>query len=263
MNGFGPLWIEAVQDAVRRRIVAAIVVVCLISVMLLDSCTACGAGQLIVNGQPRSIESVAGALGVATLALLGLWVATLAGVLGADHLAQTLEDGSARMVLARPVSRGAFALARLAGVLTIALATGCVLLGSAGFLLATRSGLPVLPALGAGLACALACVVVASLAMTASLALPRVATVLLAVALVAMVALANVVGLVRGGAAATGWLASVDRFGPPLLSAMLASLDAWTPQLSLANDPTLWPRLLLWCAAGVAALWAAFRRVEL
>jgi ABC-type transport system involved in multi-copper enzyme maturation permease subunit len=264
MNGLAPLFVEAVRDAVRRRIAAGIVVVCVISVMMLDRCTGCGAGELVVNGEARPLASLAGGVGVATLLVLGLWVVALAGVLGADHLSQTLDDGSARMALARPVSRGTFALARLGGVLAIALAAGGVLIGTAGFLLATRSDLPVAPALAAGIACALGCVVAASLAMAASLALPRAATVLLVFAAVAAVAVANATGVASSGAPASGWLGAIDRLGPPFATAMLAPLSAWLPQVALAVDPTaVLVRLLAWAVGGVAALWAAFRRIEL
>ena len=264
MNGLGPLFVEAVRDAVRRRIVAGIAVVCVISVMMLDRCTGCGAGELVVNGEARPIASLAGGVGVATLLVLGLWVVALAGVLGADHLSQTLDDGSARMALARPVSRGAFALARLGGVLAIALAAALVMLGAAGFLLATRSELPAAPALAAGGACALSCVVAASLAMAASLALPRAATVLLVFSAVATVAIANAASLATPGMPPPGWLGAIDRFGPPFATAMLAPLSAWLPQITLTVDPlATFLRLLAWSAAGVAALWAAFRRIEL
>jgi hypothetical protein len=264
MNGLGPLWLEAVRDAVRRRIVAGIAAVCVISVMMLDRCAGCGAGELVVNGEARALASLAGGAGVATLLVLGLWVVALAGVLGADHLAQTLDDGSARMSLARPVSRGTYALARLGGVLAIALIAGGVLLGTAGFLLATRSGLAVAPALAAGVACALSCVVVASLAMAASLWLPRAATVLLVFVAVATVATANAAGVASAAAPPGGWLGAIDRLGPPLATAMLAPLSAWLPEVSLAVDPAaVMVRLLAWAAGSVAALWAAFRRIEL
>ena len=147
MRGFAALLAEAVRDAIRRRIVIGIVVACLFSLMLLDSCTSCATGEVVVNGEARPLASLAGGLGVATLVVLGLWIVSLAGILAADHLRQALDDGSARMSLARPVGRGTFVMARLGGVLCIAYATGLLLLGAAAFLLATRSGLSVAPAL--------------------------------------------------------------------------------------------------------------------
>ena len=42
MNGLGPLISEAVQDAVRRRLAYVVAAVCLLSVLVLDSCTMTG-----------------------------------------------------------------------------------------------------------------------------------------------------------------------------------------------------------------------------
>jgi hypothetical protein len=141
---------EAVLDAVRRRIVAAIAVVSLLSLMLVDTCTTCGGGEVIVNGEVREMANIAGWTGTVTFAVLGLWSIVLAGVLASEHLAQTLADGSATLALARPVGRGTFAFARLAGSLAIALVTGAVLLGGTTLFLHARSGLPTGPALVAG-----------------------------------------------------------------------------------------------------------------
>jgi ABC-type transport system involved in multi-copper enzyme maturation permease subunit len=92
-----------------------------------------------------------------------------------SRFGETFDDGSASLVLARPVGRATFALSRLAGVLAIAFATGAVLLGGTTALLYTRHDLAVASAVWGGLACALGAVVVASLAMAASLFLPRIA----------------------------------------------------------------------------------------
>ena len=120
MSGFSVLAVEALRDAVRRRIVMAIVVLSLLSLMVVDSCTACAAGEVTINGEVRSLNDVAGAAGANLYAWLGLWIVVLAGLLASDHLQQTLEDGSANLCLARPVSRTAFAMARLAGALAVA-----------------------------------------------------------------------------------------------------------------------------------------------
>ena len=81
MSAFGPLVLEAIRDAVRRRIVAVIVVVCVLSVMMLDSCTACSTGEVMVNGELRQVASLQGGLGALTIVVLGLWIVVLAGVL--------------------------------------------------------------------------------------------------------------------------------------------------------------------------------------
>lgn len=261
MSGFGALLAEAIRDAVRRRIVAGVVIVCVLSVMMLDTCTSCG-GEVMINGEMRSVADIQGGLGGLTIVVLGLWVVVLAGVLAADHLRETLEDGSARMSLARPVARATFAFARLAGALSIALATGVVLLGAASALLAARSDLPVAPALGAAAACAVGSVVVASFAMAASLVLPRMATVLLVFAGVGMVVLANVVARLAEGA--LGVLGAIDRFGPPFASALAAPLAGWVPDVAQdADEVGLILRLLLWAVLGLASLAWGFRRSEL
>jgi len=263
MRGFLPLALEAVQDAIRRRIVGVIVVVCILSVMVLDSCTACATGEVLVNDEPQSLSELAGFSGLATVASLALWIITLAGVLAADHLRQTLEDGSAMLSLSRPIGRATFAFARLAGVLGITWVTAAVLLGAAGFLLASRGELDATPVLLASALTALGTLVVGSLSMAASLWLPRLPTILSVFTLVGLLALANGVGLVAEGGA-TGLLGVLDGFGPPLGSALVAALAPWVEPAEIhANLPLLSARLALWAAGGTGLLALAFRRVEL
>jgi ABC-type transport system involved in multi-copper enzyme maturation permease subunit len=260
MSAFAWLAREALADAFRRRIAFAVAAAALLSVAILDSCTSC-APSVTVNGEVRELSQLAGPAGVGSFVVLGLWLITLAGVLASDHLASTLEDGSALLSLARPVSRDAFALARLAGVLGLALGAGLVVLGAATALLASRSGLPPLPALAAGAACGLGCVAVAALAMTASLALPRAATLLLVLGLVWLTAVANGIALF---ASLRGWLGALDRYGPPLASSMVLTLAPWVDGVSLAGDPVqVLARLAAWALAALLLLAFAFRRVEL
>jgi hypothetical protein len=102
----------------------------------------------------------------------------------------------------------------------------------------------------------------ASLAMAASLVLPRLATVLLVFAGVGVTALANGWALLAGASA--GWLGAVDRLGPPFASALAAPLAAWVPQLALPLEPALLAlRLLAWGVAGIGLLAFGFRRLEL
>jgi ABC-type transport system involved in multi-copper enzyme maturation permease subunit len=260
MNGFGPLAREAIADALRRRIAAAVALAALVSVLMLESCTSCSP-SVNVNGQLREMTELAGPAGLGAFVVLGLWVIALAGVLAADHLQSTLDDGSALLALARPIARDSFALARLAGVLGLAFCAGLVMLGSAAALLATRSGLPVAPAVVAGGACALGCIAVAALAMTASLALPRAATLLLVIGGVWLTAFANALG---SFAEIGGWLGALDRLGPPLASAMALALAPWLEGVAISGDPVrIYARLTVWAIAGVLALIYAFRRVEL
>lgn len=260
MNGFWLLAREALADALRRRIAFAVAVAALLSVAMIDSCTSCAA-PIQVNGELRELSELAGPAGLGTFVLLGLWVIVLAGVLASDHLRTTLEDGSALLSLARPVSREAFALARLAGVLGLSYAAGLVVLGSAATLLAVRSGLPWLPALFAGGACALGCVVVAGFAMAASLVLPRAATLLLVLGGVWLIALANGLGAFTQ---VGGWLGALDRAGPPLASAMALALAPWLEGATFVGDPVqVVARLVAWAIGALLLLAYAFRRVEL
>jgi hypothetical protein len=261
MSAFGWLAREALADALRRRIAAAVAVAALASVAMLDSCTSC-APSVTVDGEVRELTELAGAAGLGTFVMLGLWVIALAGVLASDHLRATLEDGSALLSLARPVSRDSFALARLAGVLGLTLGAGAVVLGAATGLLSARSGLAVLPAVWAGFACALGCVVMAALAMAASLVLPRAATLLLVLGGVWLTALANGLGsFTQLG----GWLGWIDRVGPPLGSSMALALSPWLEAggAQIAGDPAqVSGRLVAWAIGAVLVLMGGFRGVE-
>jgi len=253
---------EAVGDAVRRRIVPAIAVVSLLSLLLVDSCTSCATPTLVRNGVPVEVPEIGGWTGMVIFAVLALWAMVLAGVLGSDHLAETLSDGSASLVLARPVGRGTFALARLAGVLAIAFATGAVLLGGTTALLHARHGVALAGAVWAGLAFALGAVVVASLAMTASLFLPRIATVLVVLIGVGAIAGINAIGL--SGVELRGVFWGIDRFGPPLASSVVAALSPWVAPAPVSADPLeLAVRIAAWAVAGVCLLAVVFRRCDI
>jgi hypothetical protein len=269
MSAFATLAAEAIHDAVRRRIVAAIIVLCVLSLMGVDGCTSCAGGELRIDSAGASLDELtsladlAGASGAVLFTMLGMWIVVLAGILASDHLQQTLEDGSANLCLARPVGRGTFALARLAGALGVALSAGAVLLGTATGFLAARSGLPIAPAALAGSYAALGAFVAAALAMTLSLWLPRLATILLVLGGVGTMAVANAVALATGGGG-TGTLAWLDRLGPPFASGLVAPLAPWLEPYSLEVDPLLVGlRLLVWCAIAGTGLVLAFRRVEL
>jgi hypothetical protein len=206
--------------------------------------------------------NIAGWTGTVTFAVLALWSIVLAGVIASEHLAQTLSDGSATLCLARPVGRGTFAFARLAGSLAIALVTGAVLLGGTAIFLGARSGLPTGPALAAGLSCALGMVTVAALAMTASLFIPRIATVLLVFVAIGTTTMANVLAMFRD--TTSGLLGAIDRFGPPLCSSIAVALSPWISDVAVPGSATeIATRHALWAAASIALLWTAFRRIEL
>ncbi|MDJ0786629.1 MAG: hypothetical protein QNK05_07450 [Myxococcota bacterium] len=260
MSGFLVLSIEAVRDAARRRIVAVVIVLSFLSLLGIDGCTSC-AGQVTVNGQTQEMGELAGITGTLTFGILGFWCILLAGVLAAEHLAQTLIDGSANLTLARPVGRSAFALARLAGALSIALIMTAVLLGATAGLLFVRGSLSLgPPAVAAGVV-VLGSVTIGALSMAASLYLPRVACMLLSVFALASTGLANLVGLFGE---TKGVLGGIDAAGPPILGALALALDPWIPQVEVPGDPVMaWIRLGVWAVGSVALLALAFRRLEL
>ena len=75
---------EAVRDAIRRRIVAAIAVVSLLSLLVVDGCTACGTPTIVQNGVPVQLPEVAGWAGLVIFAV-GMFVANVA--------ARTIREG--------------------------------------------------------------------------------------------------------------------------------------------------------------------------
>jgi ABC-type transport system involved in multi-copper enzyme maturation permease subunit len=258
---FSVLAREALADALRRRLVLAIAVASLLSLQLVDSCTSCGSATIVSNGKVVQLPDVAGMGALAVMIACALWTMLLAGFLASDHLTEPLQDGSAALLLARPVGRGRFALARLAGVLAIALASGALLLLATGALLHARQGLAWGPALPAFAACAAAATTVGALAMLASLYLPRVATVLLVMMAVGGIAAVNVAGLF--GAELAGLAGAVQRFGPPLVGPVALALRDWiAPTAVPGNALTLALRQIAWMLASAAALVHAFRRVD-
>jgi len=252
---------ESLADALRRRVVPVIVVLALLSLLFVDSCTSCQP-TVVRDGEVVELTRLAGVTGLIVVAGLGLWIQVLAGVLASDHLAEPLADGSASLVLARPVSRPLFALTRLAGVLLLALGTGAILIGASGWLLAARQGLPLAPLPVAGAACAVAAATVAALAMALSLSLPRTPTALLVFGLVWGIAGLDV--LAGMGAELGGVVGAFQRYGPPLASPTLAALAPWLEEPLRAGDvAALAVRAGAWLAASVGLLVAAFARLEL
>ena len=117
---------EAIRDALRRRIVPVIAAISLLSLFVVDGCTSCATPSIVQDGVAIEVPEVAGWAGAVIYSVLALWVIVLAGILASDHLVEPLSDGSASLVLARPVGRSTFALTRLVGLLTITTMTGLV-----------------------------------------------------------------------------------------------------------------------------------------
>jgi hypothetical protein len=214
------------------------------------------------DGELVELPQVAGFGGLLISVVLGLWTVVLAGVLASDHLAEPLADGSADLALARPVSRRAFALSRLAGALALACATGALLLFSTAVLLHARQELTLGPVFGAFLACVAGAATVAGLAMTASLVLPRSITALAVFGFVWAIAAIN--AFAQFGTELPGIAGLVDRFGPPLATAMIVALGSWIEPTATHGEPlALALRSLLWAGASALLLLQVFRRIEL
>jgi ABC-type transport system involved in multi-copper enzyme maturation permease subunit len=251
---------DSFRDAVRRRTAGALVVLALLSLLVVESCTSCGQGTFEINGQVVDGSSLFGWTGMVLYALLALWTIVVSGALAADHLEQVLADGTAQLVLARPVGRGVFALARLFGALAVSLGTGALLLGGTAFFLSARYGLSPGPAALGAAGAALGGAIVAALAMTASLYLPRLATVAAVFAAVAIVTSANVAAL-AGVELSGAWMA-LERLAPPFGTAVALAVAEWSGRELAASAPLVAARLALWAAFAPALLVVAFRRKE-
>jgi len=266
-RAFAVLAVEAARDALRRRFALALAILLALSLGCVHTCTGIG-GDVSFNEQPLDAALLAGLLAPILFSLQALAVLAVAGVLASDHLARPLAEGSAALWLARPVSRGVWAGARLAGALAVALAAGALLLAGTAALLSTRHGVALGPAAVAALATALGAVVVAALAAAASLAVGRTA-VLLAIAIgVPLQVFANAAGLllalVQPEASLPGLLAALDRYGPPLGTAVFAATAAWNPHIEVAGAlAPAFGRLALWAGGAVGLLLLAVRRTEI
>jgi hypothetical protein len=263
MSAFSALAREALRDAARRRALVAAAVASAIAGLAVTRCSGCET-NVMIQGETLSAQgSDLGAVGAMIgIALIALWTYTVAALLASDGLAAALEDGVAEAVLARPVSRDAFVLARLAGVWLGAFALGAALLALATTLSTDHAGVTLSPALRAALGVGIGAWSVAALAMVVSLSLPRVATLLLFGALAMAVVGIEVAALL--GAPMTGLAAAVAHYGPAWLAGPVGSLAPWLSDLRLPGPPA-WPhaRAIAWAALGTGALVARFRRLEL
>jgi ABC-type Na+ efflux pump permease subunit len=260
---FSELAREAFRDGMRRRIVPVIAVFALLSLLAVDSCTSCvGSSKVVQDGVEVSADGISGLTGMLIFTVLSLWMMVLAGLLASDHLAETVSDGSANLVLARPVRRSEFALARLLGALGIAYVTGAVVLTASAYLLHLRNGVPLGAAIWAGLACAAGALVVAALAMALSLLLARVATAMSVLFFVGAITFVNVFTMFSTSLGRLGHI--LQHFTPPLCTAVVVALKPWTTSELPQVDPTIMVlKLAFWVVASVLILLAAFRRQEL
>jgi len=259
---------ESFRDGLRRRLGFAVAIVLVIGLAGAQTCTQFGSDGLSINGERVDGRMIGGFLAPILFAFQAWAVLAIAGLLAADQLARPLAEGSAVLWLARPVSRGVYATARLVGALAVALVCGAVLLGGTGAMLVLRQGVAIEPALEAAAATALGALVVASLAMAASLALGRMAVILLVLLGLVFIAFANGVGLVTSitdpEVQVGGLVGAVDHYGPPLFSAIVGAVVKWNPHIDPGDAfAQAMLRLAVWAAGSVALLIAAFRRREI
>jgi hypothetical protein len=265
---FRVLAAEAFRDGLRRRLAFAVALVLLIGLAGAQTCTQLGLADVDFEGEAVDARIVGAFIAPILFAVQAWAVLAIAGLLASDHLARPLAEGSAVLWLARPVSRATYAAARLGGALAVALVCGAVLLGGTGALLVVRQGVAIPPAFAATAATALGAVVVAAFAMAASLFVGRSAVVLLVLLGIAFIGGANGVGLATDLAhpevEVGGLVGAVDRWGPPLFTAIAGAVAEWNPHVDPGDtfrESML--RLAVWAAGGVALLIAAFRTREI
>ena len=252
---------EAIHDAFRRRIVFAVLVLCFLGLMMLNTCTSCQ-GQVEIQGNVAQGLDLSAWSGFGLFGVLCLWTITLAGLLASDQLTQSLADGNALLALSRPVGLASYVVSRLLGALAVALLPGLVLLVGAAFLLMGRLGLSPAPAVLATLFCVGNSIAIASFAMAASLYLPRVANFLLTLVVIGVMSSTNLAAV--AGMELSGIYRLADRLGPPLASSVAVALAPWAgrmPSGITLFDVTL--RTGFWATVGVVTLVAVFRRWEI
>jgi hypothetical protein len=160
------------------------------------------------------------------------------------------------------VSRGSYALSRLAGALGLAIGAGAVVLLVVTVLLHLRLGLAVSPAMTGLAIFAADAWVVAAVAMTLGLVLPRVVALAAVTLFTQLVVVAN--GLHSVTESTGGFLGALERFGPPLGTALLYALAPWFgSEASFGQWTDAVVRLLFWGAGSSAILVVLFRRMDL
>ena len=252
---------EGMSEASRRRIVPIVIVISLLSLMMMNSCTSCD-GQIKVNADVGAPVDLLGWAGAGIFLVLGLWSVLLAGLLAADHLSAMLEDDSALLVLSRPVSRETLVLSRLLGSLGVSLGAALVLLGGTTFMLVTRSDLPLGPALHAIATVGVSAITLAALGMACSLYLVRIATFVVLIACVASISTLNLLAL--SGVELSGVYAAINGVGPPFALAIIGALLPWSGQaLPEGAALGLAIRQAAWLVVSVVALVYAFTQREL
>lgn len=259
---FRALAIEAVRDTMRRRVGVFALLAALLTLLTVQRCSGVEHASFWWNGMPVEPDTLARVLGPFLFGLTALFLLAIVAFVSSDALAAPLSDGSALLWLARPIGRGTYAVARLAGALGLSAGLGAAVLATTALLLHLRHGLALAPGLVGVGAFLLSAVVVGGLAMVLSLHLPRVVTLFGLLFWIQVVVGLNLLHLLGARLAGSGnWL---ERVGPPLGTALLYAVSPWTAvTLPWSGLLSVALRLALWAIASVLLLVAAFRRLEL
>lgn len=259
---FTKLATDAVRDALRNRIGLLAILFALAIGVFADRCTGIEGGSFVVNGRLYDVSDGARLVGPLLYGLCALTLVWVAGLVACDSLARPLSEGTASLVLSRPVGRRAYALARLAGALAISVGAGASVLLAVAFLLQARFGLDLAPGLVALGVFAVDAWVVAAVAMTLSLWLPRLVALAAVTIGLQLVVAANLFYTVAESSG--GMLSAIERFGPPLATSLVLALSPWFSDGAVAGDwlePAL--RLGVWGIGATALLVAIFGREEI
>jgi hypothetical protein len=258
---FHLLAVEAFQDALRSRLGLAVAGCALLALFFVDRCTGFE-GSFVLNGEALDPAVTVRAMAPVLFGWVSLFLLAASGLVASDGLARPVGDGSIALWLARPVSRTVYALARLAGTLALAISAGGGALAAAAVLLHTRHGFALEPALFAGLVYAASTAVVSALAMALSLYVPRVITLFAVILWIQLIVVGNAAHLL--GASFGGWFAALERWGPPLGTALFYAMSGWVSLRPDAHDVALvMLRLGIWVALSAALLVLSLRRLEL
>ncbi len=257
----GTLSREGMREASRRKVVPVVIVISLLSLMMMNSCTSCDA-QIQVNAELAAPIDLLGWASTGMYVVLGLWSILLAAMLAADHLGSMLDDDSALLLLARPVSRETLVLSRLLGSLGVSLGAALLLLGGTTAMVVGRSNLALAPALDAIIAVLISAMTFAAIGMTLSLYVARIATFMLLMIAVGAISILNLVGL--SGQVLGGVYGVIDAYGPPLATTIVVSVLPWSGQgLPVGASVVLLVRQLVWLGVALFALVYAFKTKEL
>lgn len=256
------LAVDAVRDGVRNRVGLFALAFALCVGLFADRCTSFDAGTVLLNGREFDVHEGARLMGPFVFGSCALLLVLVAGFVACDALARPLSEGTANLWLSRPVGRASYALSRLAGALGLSLAAGAAVLLVVAVLLHMRLGLDPWPAIAGVAVFAADAWVVAAVAMTLALALPRVVALGAVVLSLQMIVFTN--GIHTVASVSGGLLGGIERYGPPLGTALIYALAPWfSDGVSAADWLSVAARLVAWGAGSTALLVLLFRRIDL